>query len=90
MHLLENTIPLSPRGKIAYQPAPPTGEIRFQANPPVCNRCWREINPQNFGCVTVVGEAPRPGRFEFIECTACTTVRDRGPGVTLFWALHQR
>ena len=83
-------MPLSSMCEIAYQPAPPTGGIRFQANPPMCNRCWREVTRQNFGCVTVVGTAPHPGRFEFIECTTCTTVRDRGPGVTLFWAQHQR
>jgi len=83
-------MPLSSRGEIAYQPVPPTGEIRFQANPPICNRCWREITRQNFGQASVVGDAPHPGRFEFIECTACTTVRDRRPGVTLFWARHQR
>jgi hypothetical protein len=83
-------MPLSPIGEIAYQSAPPTGAIRFQANPPVCNRCWRGITRQSFGCATVVGEVPHPGRFEFIECTACTPGRDRGPGVTLFWARHQR
>ena len=64
--------------------------IRLQANPPVCNCCWREVTRQNLGCATVVGEAPHPGRFEFIECTMCTPVRDRSPEVTLFWARHQR
>jgi hypothetical protein len=83
-------MPLNPVCEVAYQPVPATGGIRFQANPPVCNRCWREITQQNFGCVTVVGEAPFPGRFEFIECTACTAVRDCGPEVVLFWARHQR
>ena len=82
-------MPISSVGEIAYQLALPLGGIRFQANPPVCNRCWREITRQNFGCVTVVGEAPHPGRFEFIECTTCTPVRDPSPGVTLFWARHQ-
>jgi hypothetical protein len=90
IHLLENTMPISAVGEIAYQGAPPMGRIRLQANPPVCNRCWREITRQNFGCATVVGEAPHPGRFEFIECTACTPGRDPSPGVTLFWARHQR
>jgi hypothetical protein len=42
-------MPLSPMGEIAYQPAPPTGGIRLQANPPVCNRCWREVYPAEFG-----------------------------------------
>jgi hypothetical protein len=82
-------MPPSPVGEIAYQPAPPIGGIRCQNNPPVCNRCWREITRQNFGCVTVVGEVPFPGRFEFIECTECTAVRACGPEVTLFWAQHQ-
>jgi hypothetical protein len=82
-------MPISSVGEIAYQFAPPMGGIRFQANPPVCNRCWREITRQNFGCATVVGEAPHLGRFEFIECTTCTPVRDPSPGVTLFWARHQ-
>jgi hypothetical protein len=83
-------MPISSVGEIAYQGAPPMGGIRFQANPPVCNHCWREITRQNFGCATVVGKAPHPGRFEFIECTACTPVRDPSPEVTLFWARHQR
>jgi hypothetical protein len=83
-------MPLNAVGEVAYQPAPSTRGIRVQANPPVCNRCWREITPHNFGCATVVGEAPYPGRFEFIECTMCTPVRDRGAAVTLFWAQHQR
>ena len=83
-------MPISSFGEIAYQGAPPMGGIWFQSNPPVCNRCWREITRQNFGCVTVVGDVPFPGRFEFIECTACTAVRDRDPEVTLFWARHQR
>jgi hypothetical protein len=82
-------MPLNSVCEVAYQPVPAAGGIRFQANPPVCNRCWREITRQNFGCVTVVGEAPFPGRFEFIECTACTAVRACGPEVTLFWAQHQ-
>ena len=82
-------MPLNPVCEVAYQPVPAAGGIRFQANPPVCNRCWREITRQNFGRVTVVGEAPFPGRFEFIECTECTALRDRGLEVTLFWARHQ-
>jgi hypothetical protein len=83
-------MPINARGEVAYQVAPATGGIRCQADPPVCNRCWRPIMPQNFGCATVVGEAPFPGRFEFVECIACTTVRDRGSAVTLFWTRHQR
>jgi hypothetical protein len=90
IHLLENTMPISSIGEIVYQCAPSMGGIRLQANPPVCNRCWREITQQNFGCATVVGEAPHPGRFEFIECTACTPVRAPRPEVTLFWVRHQR
>lgn len=82
-------MPISRRGEIAYQPASPTGGIRLQANPPVCNRCWQEITRQNFGRVSVVGQAPFPGRFEFIECTACTTVPARVPERTLFWGQHQ-
>src|SRR5205823_983086 len=50
IHFLENTMPISSVGEIAYQIAPPMGGIRLQANPPVCNRCWREITRQNFGC----------------------------------------
>jgi hypothetical protein len=83
-------MPLNSVCEVAYQPVPAAGGIRFQANPPVCNRCWREITRQNFGCVTVVGEAPFPGRFEFIECTACTTVRACEPEQTLLRGQHQR
>jgi hypothetical protein len=78
-------MPISHRGEIAYQQASPTGGTRLQVNPPVCNRCWRQITPQNFGRASVVGVAPSPSRFEFIECTACTTVRARAPETTLFW-----
>jgi len=83
-------MPISHVGEIAYEPASPTGGIRWQADPPVCHRCWHEITPQNFGQASVVGRAPSPGRFEFIECTACTTVRAREPEQTLFWVQHQR
>ena len=89
MHRLENMMPISQRAEIAYQPAAPTGGIRLQADPPVCNRCWHEITPQNFGQASVVGQAPFPGRFEFIECTACTPVRARYPDMTRFWGQHQ-
>jgi hypothetical protein len=83
-------MPISHVGEIAYQPAAPTDDIRLQANPPVCNRCWYEITPQNFGRVSVVGHAPSLSRFEYIECTACTTVRAHDPETTLFWVQHQR
>ena len=83
-------MPISRVGEIAYQPASPPGGIRLQANPPVCNHCWHEITPQNFGRASVVGQAPSPGRFEFIECTACTTMRARDPERMLFWVQHQR
>jgi hypothetical protein len=83
-------MPISRVGEIAYQPASPTGGTRLQANPPVCNRCWHEITRQNFGQASVVGQALSPGRFEFIECTACTTVRAHAPARMLFWIQHQR
>jgi hypothetical protein len=83
-------MPINHIGEIAYQPASPTGGIRLQADPPVCNRCWHEITPQNFGQVFVVGQTPSLSRFEFIECTACTTVRAGDPEATLFWIQHQR
>jgi len=75
---------------MAYQPASPTGGIRLQANPPVCNRCWHEMTPQNVGQASVVGYAHSSSRFEFIESTACTTVRARESEQTLFWGQHQR
>jgi hypothetical protein len=82
-------MPLTPQGEIAYQPARPTAGIRLQANPPVCNRCWQTITRQNLACTSVVGAAHTVGRFEFIECTTCTTVRDDGSSVTCFWTRHQ-
>ena len=82
-------MPINRVGEIAYEPATPTGGIQLQANPPVCNRCWDEITPQNFGQASVVGSAYAARRFEFIECTACTTVRAREPEQTLFWGQHQ-
>jgi hypothetical protein len=83
-------MPISREGEIAYQPTSPAGGIRLQANPPVCNCCWHEITPQNFGRASVVGQAPFPGRFEFIECTACTSARARHPERTRFWGQHHR
>jgi hypothetical protein len=83
-------MPISYVGEIAYQPASSPGGTRLQANPPVCNRCWHEITRQNFGRASVVGQAPFPGRFEFIECTACTTVHTHVPERMLFWVQHQR
>ena len=83
-------MPISRRGDMAYQPASPTGGIRLQADPPVCNRCWHAITPQTFGQVSVVGQVPFPGRFEFIECTACAPVRARLPERTRFWGRHHR
>jgi hypothetical protein len=81
-------MPISHVGEIAYQPASPMGGIRLQVDPPVCNRCWHEITPHNFGRASVVGQAPSPGRFEFIECTACTTARAHDAERTRFWGLH--
>ena len=83
-------MPINQVGEIAYQRAAPTGGLRLQADPPVCNRCWHEITPQNFGQVSVVGYAPAPSRFEFIECTTCTTVCAREREQTVFWGQHQR
>ena len=83
-------MPISHVGEIAYQPASPLGSTRLQANPPVCNRCWHAITPQNFGRASVVGQAPSPGRFEFIACTACTPVRAHDLERTRFWRQHQR
>ena len=82
-------MPISYMGEIAYQLATPTGGIRLQANPPVCNRCWHKITPQNFGQASVVGSAHSSSRFEYIECTACTTVRADDPEATFFWEQHQ-
>jgi len=83
-------MPINHVGEIAYEPAASPGDIWWQANPPVCNRCWDEITPQNFGQASVVGSAHAACRFEFIECTACTTVRAQAPEQTLFWGQHQR
>ena len=83
-------MPINHACEIAYEPATPSGGIRLQANPPVCNRCWYEITPQNFGQASVVGSAHFSSRFEFIECTVCTTVRAGEPEQTRFWAHHQR
>ena len=82
-------MPINHVGEIAYQPASPTGGIRLQANPPVCNRCWHEITPQNFGQASIVGYAHFSSRFEFIECIACTTVRAGDPEQTHFWGQHR-
>ena len=76
--------------EIAYEPVAPMGGVRLQADPPVCNRCWYEITPQNFGQASVVGYAYSSSRFEFIECTACTTVRAYAPAQTRFWGRRQR
>ena len=81
-------MPLSSAGEIPYHHARMEGGIQFQANPPMCNRCWQEITRQNVGRTSVVHNAYTHGRFEFIECTACTAACVGTALLTQFWTQH--
>lgn len=76
-------------GDIEYRQASVAGGIRFQTNPPVCNLCEREITRKNFGWAYLVSDGKTPGQFEFIECTACTLIREGGEPLLTFLVRHK-
>jgi len=64
------------------------GGVRYQAEPPVCNSCGHEITRQNFGWASLISEVDSPEQVEWIACRACTTIRQIGPPLRHFLALH--
>jgi hypothetical protein len=77
------------RSKIQYKPATPEG-TRYQADPPHCNLCEQVITRVNFGHAYLTTEGKVPvGDFEFIECTACTVIRENGPALLTFLERHK-
>ena len=80
----------------AQQPAAPVryrtylapGGVRYQAEPPVCNACGHEITRHNFGWAYLTSAADAREQVEWIVCTACTNIRQVGPPMRQFLALH--
>ena len=79
--------------KVRYQKAFPPGNVRFQAHPPVCNICGQPITRDNFGYAYLESEEDtkrkRVERFERIECTSCTPIRENGDALRAFLLRHQ-
>jgi hypothetical protein len=81
-------MPLDTAGKIEYKELSIIGTVRFQADPPVCNVCEQEITRRNFGFAGVENVRRTPETFEFIECTACTPMRQGGEPLRRFVERH--
>ena len=64
------------------------GGVRYQAEPPVCNGCGHEITRQNFGWASLISEDDPSEQVEWIACRACTPLRQIGPPLRHFMALH--
>jgi hypothetical protein len=65
------------------------GGVRYQAEPPVCNSCGHGITRQNFGRASLFpSAADAREQVEWIECRACTPIRQIGPPLRHFMALH--
>jgi hypothetical protein len=67
----------------------PSSEPQYQTHPPVCNRCGQKITKQNFGWAYRVHDGGKTQEVEFIECTACTPVREGGKALRAFVARHE-
>jgi hypothetical protein len=81
-------MPLDTAGKIQYKEASAAGGVRFQTDPPVCNVCEREITRKNFGFAGVESVRRTHETFEFVECTACTPMRQSGDPLRRFVERH--
>jgi hypothetical protein len=81
-------MPLDTAGKIEYKEIPLSGGVRLQVDPPVCNVCQQEITRKNFGVAGVEGRGRTQETFEFIECTACTLLRQGGDALRRFVERH--
>ena len=65
------------------------GGVRYQAEPPVCNGCGHEMTRQNFGWAFLVpSDADTREQVEWMECRACTPIRQGGPLLQHFMAVH--
>jgi hypothetical protein len=79
-------MPLNAEGEIQYIEMQKAA-IRYQADPPVCNCCKQDITRESFGWMYWEGHAR--GKFEFIECRACTMMRAGGQALRLFLKHHR-
>ena len=64
------------------------GGVRYQAEPPGCNCCGQEITRQNFGWACLTSAADAREQVEWIECRACTKIRQVGAPLRYFMTLH--
>ena len=75
--------------RLQYRDYVAPGGVRYQADPPVCNGCGHEITRQNFGWASFVPSATAAReQVEWIECTACTPIRQGGPLLRHLVAVH--
>jgi hypothetical protein len=81
-------MPLDAAGKIKYREVVIPEGIRYQDDPPVCNLCKQEITRANIGWVYLTNNGSKGGQVEFIECTACTLIREGGPALRTFVERH--
>jgi hypothetical protein len=81
-------MPLDTAGNIEYRNAPVPGGTRFQADPPVCNLCKQEITRENIGRSYRLMDERTRGKFEVIECTRCTAIREGGTPLRVFLQRH--
>jgi hypothetical protein len=79
---------LQPATPVQYRTYLAPGGVRYQAEPPVCNDCGHEITRQNFGWACLTSAADAREQVEWIACTACTNIRQVGPPLRHFIALH--
>jgi len=83
-------MPADSKGQIKYRAAAEKEGTRYQADPPMCNLCGQDITRENFGWayLTTEGRVPTE-KFEFIECTACTLIRESGDALLTFLKRHK-
>jgi hypothetical protein len=81
-------MPLDAAGNIEYRDALESGGTRFQADPPVCSLCKREITRETIGRSYSLREERTRRRYEVIECTRCTGMRDGGTPLQVFLHRH--
>ena len=81
-------MPLDTAGNIAYRDALDPGGVRFQADPPVCTSCKQEITRETIGRAYWLREERSRKRYEVIECTRCTGMRDGGTPLQVFLQRH--
>lgn len=81
-------MPLDTAGNIVYRDALEPGGILFQADPPVCSLCKQGITRETMGRSYSLREERTRRRYEVIECTMCTGMRDGGTPLLVFLERH--